>query len=229
MRQCSALGHERRGAPRERDKRVSAHVVRPRETLRGSCLQNSPSSASFGAKGDGVQKEMQPAEFLARFVEHTGDVIIFGLRRHSTAVSLCRTRRQVPRRFLEPFTLISEGECGARLVPGLRDGPGDGAFVGDTEDDSEFARRVACSLKGLNRSTANPDIPGQAVRRENEHERRGNQVSGAGMPSTTGPVQAVRVEDADAHIRVILVLAAATRMWASRISRMRIPELGVRK
>ena len=41
--------------------------------------------------------------------------------------------------FLEAFALVSEGELRALLVPGLRDGPGDGAFVGDAEDDSEFS------------------------------------------------------------------------------------------
>ena len=42
--------------------------------------------------------------------------------------------------FLEPFALVGEGERGAGLVPGLGDGPGDGALVGHADDQTNLAR-----------------------------------------------------------------------------------------
>ena len=49
----------------------------------------------------------------------------------------------VPAKFFdvvfEAFALISEGEFRAGFGPCLRDGPRDGAFVGDAEDDSGFS------------------------------------------------------------------------------------------
>ena len=41
--------------------------------------------------------------------------------------------------FLEAFALIGECQRGPGLVPGLCDGPRDGALVGDAEDESDFA------------------------------------------------------------------------------------------
>ena len=90
-------------------------------------------------KRDGVQQQMQLAEFLADVLENTGDVLVLGdVARQDQRVGAERAGEFLDV-FLQAFALVSEGELRAGLMPRLGDGPRDGAFVGDAEDDSEFA------------------------------------------------------------------------------------------
>ena len=135
---ASALGHQRRSGVGKRDERVSAHVVRHAECLAAG-VHKIAFERLFRREGDGVQQQMQPAEFLARFVEHARDVIVL---RHITfhQQRVCAERAgEFLDIFLEPLALVGEGQFGARLVPCLGNSPGDGALVGDTEDDAVFS------------------------------------------------------------------------------------------
>ena len=48
--------------------------------------------------------------------------------------------------FLQPLALVIEDELGARLMPGLRDGPGDAALVGDAENNAGFTGQRKMTL-----------------------------------------------------------------------------------
>src|SRR5262245_11470382 len=87
----------------------------------------------------GVQEQMQLAKFLSHAGEHARDFVVFGdvaRREHRVRPERAGQLFDI---FLQPLSLISEGESCARFVPGLSDSPGDGAFVGDAEDDSKFS------------------------------------------------------------------------------------------
>ena len=72
-------------------------------------------------------------------LEDAGDLLVLGdVARQDQGVGAKRAGQFLDV-FLEPLALVGEGELRARAVPGLRDGPRDGAFVGDAEDDSQFA------------------------------------------------------------------------------------------
>ena len=90
-------------------------------------------------KGHRVQQQMQLAELLADRLEDAGDLLVLGHIAGQDQRVGAERAGQFLDVFLEAFALVGEGELRARLVPGLRDGPGDGAFVGDAEDDSEFS------------------------------------------------------------------------------------------
>ena len=82
---------------------------------------------------------MQLAKLCPHLGEHAGDVVIFGhIARHDQRVGAERAGQFLDVVF-QAFALIGEGEPGTGLMPGLRDGPGDRAFVGDSEHDSKFS------------------------------------------------------------------------------------------
>jgi len=95
-------------------------------------LTNSPSSASFG---------VEFAEFLGDLAKYVGDVLVLRhIARHEQRVRP-KGSGELFDVFLQPFALVGEGEFRAGFVPGLGDGPRDGPFVCDAEDDSEFSRK----------------------------------------------------------------------------------------
>ena len=95
----------------------------------------------LGRKGDGMKEQMQAAEFFADRSVNIRDVFIFG-DVAGDQKRLCAERAgEFLDVILQPLALVSEGQARARLVPGLGDGPGDGAFVGHAKDDSEFTRK----------------------------------------------------------------------------------------
>ena len=82
---------------------------------------------------------MEFAEFLADFGEDAGDVFVFGdVAGHEEGIG-AEGGGEFLDVFLEAFALVGEGKARAGLVPGLGDGPRDGAFVGDAEDDPGFS------------------------------------------------------------------------------------------
>ena len=93
----------------------------------------------LGRERHRMQQQMQLAELFADRLEHAGDVVVLGhVARQDERVGAERAGEFLDV-FLEPLALVGEGELGACAVPRLRDGPGDGAFVGDAEDNSQFA------------------------------------------------------------------------------------------
>jgi hypothetical protein len=78
-------------------------------------------------------------KFCAHLGKNAGDVFVLGhVAGHEQRIAAERAGEFLDV-FLEAFTLIGEGEFCAGFVPGLGDGPRDGAFVGDAEDDSGFS------------------------------------------------------------------------------------------
>src|SRR5262249_8108138 len=90
-------------------------------------------------EGDRMQEQVQFSELLPHALEHVGDILI------SCHVAGYQQRVRAERSgefldvFLEALALIGEGEPRPGPVPSLRDGPGDGALVSDTEYDPEFS------------------------------------------------------------------------------------------
>ena len=93
----------------------------------------------FGSERHGMQQQMQLAEFFGHRLENVGDFFVArDVARKDQSVR-AESAGKFLDVFLEPFALVSEREFGSGLVPCLRDGPRNGAFVGDAEYDSEFA------------------------------------------------------------------------------------------
>ncbi len=93
----------------------------------------------FGRERNGVQEQIQPAEFRADFAEHMGDVFILcHIARHNQRVRAERAGEFLDV-FLHAVALVGEREPGAFPGPRLGDGPRDGALVGDAEDNSRFS------------------------------------------------------------------------------------------
>ena len=135
---AAPFGHQRRRAAGERHQRIRAHIVRDAEGF-AARVHKLAFERVLRRKRDGMQQQVQLAKFLSDLVEHAGDVIILRhVAFHQQRVCAERAGEFLDV-LLEPFALVREGELRAFAVPCLRDGPGDGAFVRDAEDDSEFA------------------------------------------------------------------------------------------
>jgi hypothetical protein len=93
----------------------------------------------FRRIGNRVQQQVQLAKFFADGLEDARDVFILGhVARQNQGVAAERASEFLDV-FLEAFALISERQFRALARPRLRDGPGDGAFVGDAEDNPSFS------------------------------------------------------------------------------------------
>ena len=130
--------HERRGGARQRDERIGAHVVGDAKRLAAG-VHEFAFQRGLGRERHRVQEQMQPAEFFADGFEDTGDFLV--LRHVARQDERVRAERAGEFRdvFLDAIALIRERELRAFARPRLRDGPGNGALVGDAEDDSEFS------------------------------------------------------------------------------------------
>ncbi len=93
----------------------------------------------LGREGHGVQEQVQLAELRSHLGEDAGDFVVAGDIAGQDQGVGSKSAGEFLDVFLEPLALVGEGEFRARLVPGLRDGPGAGAFVGDPEDDPKFS------------------------------------------------------------------------------------------
>ena len=77
--------------------------------------------------------------FSPTVVEDAGDFLVLGhVARQDERVRAKRAGEFLDV-FLEPLALVGERELRALARPRLRDGPGDGAFVGDAENDPGFS------------------------------------------------------------------------------------------
>ena len=86
-------------------------------------------------EGDGVDERVEPAELLADFAEHAVDLGVVGdVARQDERVR--HGRAELFDVLLQPLALIGEGQPHPLARQRLRDGPGDGALVGDAENDS---------------------------------------------------------------------------------------------
>jgi hypothetical protein len=86
-----------------------------------------------------VEQQIQFAEFLANLREDARDFIV---ARDITGYKQCISAKragQFLHIFLQPLPLVGEREFGARLGPGLCDGPGNRTLVCDAKDDARFA------------------------------------------------------------------------------------------
>ena len=123
------------GGARQRDERVGAHVVGNAKRLAAG-VHEFPFERGLGRERHRVQEQMQLAEFFADGFEDAGDFLVLRhIARQDERVraELAGEFRDV---FLDAVALIREREFRAFARPRLRDGPGDGALVGDTEDNS---------------------------------------------------------------------------------------------
>ncbi len=92
---------------------------------------------------------MQLAVALFQRGEEAVDFFVFADIAH-VAFSARQGQDEVFRFLFQAFVLVGDGELHARSVQSLRDGPGDGALVGDSENDSVTALQVRgheCSLE----------------------------------------------------------------------------------
>ena len=86
-------------------------------------------------EGDGVDERVEASEFLADLGEDRVDLAVDGdVARQQQRVGHRRGQRLDT--LLQPLALVGEGEAHPLARERLRDGPGDGALVGDTEDDA---------------------------------------------------------------------------------------------
>jgi hypothetical protein len=95
----------------------------------------------LGRERHGMEHEMQFAKFFAHLVEDACDVVVLGHVAFQDEGVRAEGTGEFLDVFLQAFALIGEGEFGALAGPGLGDGPGDGALVGDAKDDPDFSRK----------------------------------------------------------------------------------------
>ena len=127
--------HERQGGVRQRDERIGAHVVGNAKRLAAGVHKFS-FERGLGRERHRVQEQIQPAKFFADGFEDAGDFLVL---RHIARQDE-RVRAERAGKFLDVFldaiALIREREFRALARPRLRDGPGNGALVGNTENNS---------------------------------------------------------------------------------------------
>ena len=127
--------HERQGGVRQRDERVGAHIVGDAKRLAAGVHEFS-FERGLGRERHRMQEQMQLAEFFADGFEDTGDFLVLGhVARQDERVRAKRAGEFLDV-FLDAIALVREREFRALARPRLRDGPGNGALVGNTENNS---------------------------------------------------------------------------------------------
>ncbi len=136
---AAAFGHERRGFAGQGDQGIGADVVRDAEGFAGGvekcrlrALRAGRTRRSGGANG--VCRISR-----AGLGKDAGDVLVLGDVAGQEQGIRAEGAGEFLDIFLEPFALVSEGQRGAGVVPGLGDGPGDGTFVGHADHQSDFS------------------------------------------------------------------------------------------
>ncbi len=89
-----------------------------------------------------MKQKMQFAELFCNRLENGGDIIVLRYITRQDQGLGSEGAGQFLDIFLEALALISECEFGAGFMPGLGNGPRNGAFVSHTEDDSCFASEL---------------------------------------------------------------------------------------
>jgi hypothetical protein len=121
---------------------IGAHVVGDAKRLAAGVHKFS-FERGLGRERHRVQEQIQPAEFFADGFEDAGDFLV--LRHVARQDERVRAKRagEFLDVFLHAVALVREREFRALARPRLRDGPGNGALVGDTENNSFFLRVMA--------------------------------------------------------------------------------------
>ena len=86
-----------------------------------------------------MQEQIQFTEFFADAFENICDFVVLRHVAWQNQSIRAKSSREFRDIFLHALTLISEREFRAFARPRLRDGPRDGTFVGDAEDDPGFS------------------------------------------------------------------------------------------
>jgi hypothetical protein len=123
----------------ERDQRVRADVERRAEAFTAR-LDEGRRELVAGRERRAVHDEIQPAMHLGDLREHLGDlrIVLHVEREHE------RRRGQPVGEFLDVIfetALIGEDDLSAFFGGGTRDGPRDGTFVGDADDETRSCQR----------------------------------------------------------------------------------------
>ena len=122
------------------DQRIGADIMGDAEGLAAG-VDEFAFQRLAGGEGDGVEEQVKLAEFLGGLGKDGGDFIVFGdIAGQNQSVGAEGGGEFLDVGF-ETFALVGEGEGGARLVPGLGDGPGDGTFVGHAKHQPDFSSK----------------------------------------------------------------------------------------
>jgi hypothetical protein len=101
-------------------------------------LTNSPGERLARREGDAVEEEVDPVGPFGDLAEKALDLLVGGDVAGENRRLGAEGGGQFLDVFLQPLALVIEDQFGARLMPGLRDGPGDAALVGDAENNTGF-------------------------------------------------------------------------------------------
>ena len=135
----AAFGHERLCGASERNEGVDADVVGHAEVFAGS----SQDIVYFhiGRESDGVDEDVELAIDVFELLEDGVDVRVDG-DVAAEGFGAGEIRGELFGFALETLALIADGKGGAGFGELLGDGPSDAAFVGEAEDDGDFAFEI---------------------------------------------------------------------------------------
>ena len=140
---AAAIGHEGGGGAGEGDERVDADVMRNAEVF---TLGVENGVLDVGREADGVDEDVDGAVGGFELGEDGFDLVVVGYVALEGSCGLTLGGGKLGGEgfgfALEAFGLVADGEGGAGFGELLCDGPGDGALVGEAEDDGDFAGEV---------------------------------------------------------------------------------------
>ena len=114
-----------------------------------------------GSVGDGVHQRVQLAVALFERGEEAVDFFVFADVAH-VSFGAGQREDEILGFLLQALVLVGDGQLHAGGVQSLGDRPGDGALVGDSEDDGVAALQVReheCSLEWERISAGGVDLP----------------------------------------------------------------------
>ena len=106
-----------------------------------------------GGEADGVDERVDGGELRVDLCEGCGDGVVAGdiALDEKAFVGLAEGSEELFGGFLQALGLVAEDKRGAGLCEFFRDGVGDRALVGDSEDDGDLALHIdheSCVLRG---------------------------------------------------------------------------------
>ena len=96
------------------------------------------------SEGDAVNQEIEPAKLFTNLSKGFIDFFLFRDVTREQQRAGHGFACQAFDIFFQAIALVSESEICARFVKGLSSGPGDGALICDSEDDSIFVFEHVC-------------------------------------------------------------------------------------